>query len=159
MDYPKLYRKRLIPAECVALTKDRILKYDEDILITSWDTIHPKPDLHHGLSCFYMKKGWKVSYFLRENDELMYVYCDIISTEYDSTQNALVVTDLLADVIIYPDGFVKVVDLDELAQAVREGLISGEQLNDCLVSVDALLSVIYDGKLNELTSPMDAYRQ
>ncbi|MBQ8947094.1 MAG: DUF402 domain-containing protein [Lachnospiraceae bacterium] len=157
MDYPRLYRKRLIPYECVELKKDRILQYDDRIIVTSWDTIRPKKELHHGFSCFYIKEGWKVSYFCREDNSRMYVYCDIVSYDLDKEQNTLTVTDLLADVIIYPDGFVKVVDLDELAQAVREGLITGEQLNICLVNVDSLLNKIYSGKLNELTAPLERF--
>ncbi len=157
MDYPRLYRKRLIPCECVELKDDKILRYDDDLIVTSWNTIRPKKELHHGCSCFYRKEGWKVSYFCREDGSRMYVYCDIVSYEPDEAAGSLTVTDLLADVIITPDGFVKVVDLDELAQAIREGLITGEQLCDCLVKVNSLLRKIYDGKLNELTSPMDEF--
>lgn len=157
MDCPKLYRKRLIPAECVALTKDSVLEYDADILITSWNTIRPKNDLHHGISCFYLKKGWKISYFFKEDDELMYIYCDIISPELNESDNSLVITDLLADVIIYPDGFVKVVDLDELSEALDRDLISADQLKTSLTCLNSLLELIYKGKLESLTAPLNGY--
>ncbi len=158
MSIPQLYRKRLIPSECIPLKDDVILRFDADMIVTSWNTLHPKKELHHGSSCYYLDKGWKISRFLREDDSLMYVYCDIVSFDMNTEQNTLTVTDLLADVIIYPDGFVKVVDLDELATAVREGLMTGEELNTCLVNLNSLLSEIYDGKLRELTAPLDSFR-
>ncbi len=157
MSYPKIYRKRLIPSECVLLDSDIIHQWDSDMIVTSWNTIRPKKELHHGKSVYYLKEGWKISRFRRADDSLMYTYCDIISFDRDDTEDALIVTDLLADVIIYPDGFVKVVDLDELAQAVREGLMTGEELNTCLITLNSLLSRIYKGELDQLTSPLDQY--
>ena len=44
---------------------------------------------------------------------LLYWYCDIVEYEYRPEDNSLTSLDLLADVIICPDGFVKVIDLDE----------------------------------------------
>ncbi|MBQ9333173.1 MAG: DUF402 domain-containing protein [Lachnospiraceae bacterium] len=157
MSYPKIYRKRLIPSECVLLDRDIIHQWDSDMIVTSWNTIRPKKELHHGKSVYYLKEGWKISRFKRADDSLMYTYCDIISIDRDDKEDALTVTDLLADVIIYPDGFVKVVDLDELAQAVREGLMTGEELNTCLITLNSLLSHIYKGELDQLTSPLDQY--
>lgn len=158
MSLPILYRQRLIPQECVLLKDDVILHYDSDIIVTKWNTIRPKKDLHHGCSCFYQKEGWKISRFYKEDNTLMYVYCDIVAFEPDESNNKLTVVDLLADVIIYPDGFVKVVDLDELAEAVREGLMTSEQLNTCLVNLNSLLSKIYAGELSTLTQPLDEYK-
>ena len=48
----------------------------------------------------------------------MYWYFDIVEYDYDKENNSLTSLDLLADVIVYPDGFVKVLDLDELAEAL-----------------------------------------
>ena len=63
MKPPILYRKRLIPDECILLKDDILLYRDEDILVTKWNTIRPKKDLHHGMSCYFLKKGIKVSKF------------------------------------------------------------------------------------------------
>ena len=49
--------------------------------------------------------------------------------------------------LIYPSGLIKVVDLDELAEAVEKKLITTEQLLDSLRKLDALLRLIYDGAL------------
>ena len=55
-------------------------------------------------------------------------------------------TDLLADVIIENSGFVKVVDLDELADACRQEIISNEMLQTALYRLNSLLSIIYNGE-------------
>ena len=48
----------------------------------------------------------KISKFLNKKKELVYYYCDIIETAYLKAENAYIFTDLLADVIIHPDGAV-----------------------------------------------------
>lgn len=111
---PVLYRKRLIPEECVKLKDDEILELNEERIITKWNTLKPKKDLHHGFSCYFLDKGYKVSKFYKEDGSLLYWYCDIVTYDYDEEKNELIVTDLLADVIVNPDGFVKVVDIDEM---------------------------------------------
>ena len=152
-----LYRKRLIPAECVSLHNDTILYYDEDILVTSWKTIHPRKDLDHGFSCCYLKKGYKISKFYNAQHTLLYYYCDIISPAYE--QDSLIITDLLADVIIYPDGFIKVTDLDELVTAFDDGALSLSQLKEAINSLHRLLEQLYAGKLSELLAPMERFDQ
>ncbi len=149
MNKPVLYRQRLIPNECVKLKDDRILRYDEDVIVTSWQALHPKPDLHHGYSAYILKEGIKVSKFLKADGSLLYWYCDIVDyrpgTDTDTGQPALTVIDLLADVIVYPDGFVKLVDLDELVEAARHMFITNEKLQDVLLRANGLLTAIYEG--------------
>ena len=43
-----LYRKRLIPEECIELKDDILLYRDNELIITKWNTLHPKKTLHHG---------------------------------------------------------------------------------------------------------------
>lgn len=150
MNHPILYRKRIIPQECILLKDDIILSCDEEHIITSWNALHPKKDLHHGWSCYFLKEGVKVSKFCKEDGTLMYWYCDIVEFDYNHTQNTLVVTDLLADVIIYPDGFVKVVDIDELVTALNQNELSLETLKSSLLILDKLLKIIYDGEFSKL---------
>ena len=82
-------------------------------------------------------------------------YCDIIETDYLPEQNTYIFTDLLADVILKPDGFVKVVDLDELAEAYRLGQLNEGQLLTALENLDKLLKIIYDGKFHELSKEIE----
>lgn len=149
--YPILYRKRLIPEECVLLKDDVILSCNEDIIVTKWNALKPKKDLHHGYSCYFLKEGYKVSKFYQEDNSLLYWYCDIVDYEYQKEDNRLIVTDLLADVLIYPDGFVKVVDIDEMVICLNEQKISLEQLKRSLTQLDKLLQIIYNGEFETLT--------
>lgn len=151
----KLYRKRIIPAECLLLKGDTIEKADDEIIVTSWTTINPKQEFSHGCSCYFLKQGYKVSKFYRHDNSLLYWYCDIVDFKRDPEENSLVVTDLLADVIIYPDGQIRVVDLDELADALDRGLISQELMSTCLHRLNSLLTMIYRDKFDRLQSPLE----
>ncbi len=149
MKISTLYRKRLIPNECVLLDSDIILHSDESTIVTKWTSIKPKKDLHHGCSCYLLKEGIKISKFYRADNTLMYWYCDIVDYDYDEMTGKMIVTDLLADVIIYPDDYVKVVDLDELADAFHNGLISAALLEKSLKSTNDLLELIYSGTFQQ----------
>lgn len=150
MTNPILYRRRIIPEECILLKDDIILSCDEERIITSWNALHPKKDLHHGMSCYFLKEGFKISKFCYEDGSLLYWYCDIVDYNYNSVDNSLIVTDLLADVIIYPDGFVKVVDLEELVTALESRSISLDTLKSSLLRLDRLLSLIYSNQFDTL---------
>lgn len=154
---PILYRRRLIPEECVLLKDDRLLHRDSRIIVTSWNTLKPRKDIHHGCSCYYLEEGFKVSRFYKEDGSLLYWYCDIVDYNYDEKKDTYVITDLLADVIIYPDGFVKVVDIDELAIAKDAGLLSDEMLKKSLLTLNHLLQIIYDGGFDDLQRPLETY--
>lgn len=155
MPTPILYRKRIIPDECVLLKDDKILHRDEQIIVTGWNTLKPRKDLHHGYSCYFLKEGYKVSKFYREDNSLLYWYCDIVEYDYHPDTDTYIVTDLLADVIIYPDGFVKVVDIDELVTALNEKLISEDTLKKSLLNLNSLLEIIYSGTFDKLTEPIN----
>lgn len=149
----KIYRKRLIPDECIPLKNDIILHSDEELLITKWNTLKPRCDFHHGYSCYYLKEGFKVSRFYKEDGSLVYWYCDIISHTVQN-EDELVITDLLADVIIYPDGFVQVMDLDELCSARENKLITEDEFFLAVKQLGALLDIIYSGHLEEFAKPL-----
>ncbi len=159
MDEIKLYRKRIIPEECILLEDDVILHADPEVIVTKWNTIRPKKTLHHGYSCYFLERGFKVSKFYDHDGNLISWYCDIIKHTFDPASNTYVVTDLLADVIVYPDGFVRVVDLDELADALRDRLITQEDLQLALRRLDKLLSLIYKGAFGRLQRYIEAYEQ
>ena len=145
-----LYRKRIIPDECVLLKDDAVLSFDEDHIITSWRALRPKKELDHGASCYFLKDGFKVSKFCRKDDSLLYWYCDIVDFDYHPADSTMIVTDLLTDVIIYPDGFVKVVDLDELVTALNSRSISLDTLKSSILRLDKLLHIIYSGGFGDL---------
>lgn len=153
----KLYRQRFIPQEKILLKDDIIVSHTEDLLITSWKTLNPKISFSHGASCYYLKEGIKVSKFYRSDGTLLYYYCDIIETQYDEADNSLTVIDLLADVIIYPDSTVHVLDLDELAQAQEQGLIDISQMRNSLCKLNKLLTAIQGGHFNDFIAPLEQH--
>lgn len=155
MGTPTLYRKRIIPDEIVLLDKDEILYADENRIVTKWNTIKPKKTLHHGCSCYFLDEGFKVSKFYREDGSLIYWYCDIISYTYDAKENSYVFTDLLADVLVYPDGEVQVVDVGEIADALSANTLTVEQMIPALRSLDKLLNIIYSGEFSKIQNKID----
>ena len=152
----KLYRKRYIPDEIVELKDDVITYQDEDVMVTKWNVLHPKAKFSHGVSCYYLKEGYKVSKFFNDKNELVYYYCDIIQAVYQAEEDAYIFHDLLADVIIYENGFVKVVDLAEIADALEQGLITERKAKLALRRLDALLERIYNGELPALLKYLEA---
>ena len=156
MNISKLYRQRLIPTECILLKDDVIVSQDDEVILTKWNTLNPKTEFSHGSSCYFLKEGLKVSKFYRADDSLLYWYIDIVEFDIDETQETLTFTDLLADVIIYPDGRMKVVDLDELAEALERNLITKEQMTSCLRNLNHLLTMIYRDKFDRLQARLDS---
>ena len=152
---PVLYRKRLIPDECVRLDDDEVIYRDDEIIVTKWKALHPKPRLDHGYSCYFLKRNYKVSKFLFSDGSLIYWYCDIIDYTHDETEDSYVFRDLLADVIVFPDGFVKVIDLDEFEEALDRDLITVADVRRALKALDTLLRTIYDGRFAELQSEIE----
>ncbi len=150
MNSLQLFRKRLLPAECIPLKDDIIVEANNEVVITKWNTLNPKTTFDHGCSCYFLEEGYKVSKFYRSDGSLLYWYCDIVDYDFDETENTLIVTDLLADVIIYPDGRVKVMDLDELAEALDSDVITSELLSASLRRLHNLLSLIDRDKFDRL---------
>lgn len=154
MPKPTLYRNRLIPLESVLLSNDRILYRDDTRIITVWETLHPKSDLAYGYSCYFLDRGFKISRFYSHSHEFMFWYCDIIETEYQKETDTYIFTDLLADVIMKPDGSTRVLDLDELSDAFDRGLLSPKRMTCALRQLDDLLQAIYRDRFESLTEPL-----
>lgn len=151
-----LYRKRLIPEECVLLKDDIIVERNDEIIATKWKVLKPRKDFDHGCSVYFLKEGFKISKFCKPDGSLHYWYCDIITHEYDNSTNSLTVTDLLADIIIYPDGRMKVVDIGEMVEALDKDLLSLEQLKKSLKALDVLLEHIYSGSFEKYKQKVEA---
>lgn len=156
MKISKLYRQRIIPAECILLKDDIIVEQNDEFIITKWKTLNPKPSFSHGCSCYFLREGVKVSKIYRSDNTLYHWYCDIVDYSFGPEEGALTVTDLLADVIVRPGEGVRVVDLDELAEAMEHGLITKEQMISCLRSLDHLLTLIYRDKFDRLQSSLNS---
>lgn len=151
----RLYRKRFIPEEQTLLKDDKILFMDEDVIITSWTTLKPRSDFASGISAYYRKKGFKISRHYNADGSFSRWYCDIVIES--EAENGIIFSDLLIDIIIFPDGTLRVVDLDEAADALEQGLITADMLVKALRSANQLLSYIQQNKFSELTECMAAY--
>ncbi len=145
MKKPILLRRRYIPYEVVDISGDELLYRSDELLVTKWRSIKPRQDFHGGISFTFLDKGYKLGRFYDIKGKFLYWYCDIIDVEYDKASDTYTINDLLVDIKIYPDGTVKVLDADELAQALEEGLVSPEQAAVSLRTLDGLLKSIYDG--------------
>ena len=66
----------------------------------------------------------------------------------------MIITDLLADVIIYPDGFVQILDIDELCDAKKKELITQEEFFLAVKQLGKLLDIIYGGHIEEFAKPL-----
>ncbi|MGN0328683.1 MAG: DUF402 domain-containing protein [Lachnospira sp.] len=152
-----LVRKRLIPCECIELKDDIISCLEKDKIITRWETFRPKSEFSHGISYYVIDKGFKISKFFKPDNSLAYIYCDIIDTDYNKETDTYIFTDLLADVIIENCGLVKVVDLDELADACKDGLISNDLLVETLHKLDNLLQCIYSGEFKNYIKTLESF--
>lgn len=150
-----LYRKRFIPSELKLLSDDKILYADDELIITSWNTLKPRSDFASGISAYYRKQGFKISRHYGADGNFTRWYCDIILESKED--NKLIFSDLLIDVVIFPDGTVRVVDLDEAADALEQGLITADMLAQALRSTNLLLTYIHQGKFAELTNCMSGY--
>ncbi|MDF2541936.1 MAG: hypothetical protein K0S47_1654 [Herbinix sp.] len=151
-----IYRRRFIPEELVHLKDDIIIKHDNNLMITMWSALHPRKDIAKGVSAYYMDLGIKVSKVYNSLGDIVYWYCDIIHTKkLPDDQNTIVFEDLLVDVILYENGSIKVMDLDELAEAFDQKKITESTIKDALRTLDTLLRIIYQGKFGILMDPIN----
>ena len=149
----EIYRKRYMPDELLRLKDDKILLVDDEKVITKWKSLKPRPDFSHGLSCYFLHKNYKISKFFDRDGNLVYHYCDIVRAEI--TQKKYVFNDLLVDILVYPNGDIKILDLDELAAAYDTRLISGADLFCALTTLDGLLKIIYAGDFEKVVKVLD----
>jgi predicted RNA-binding protein associated with RNAse of E/G family len=155
MSSPNLYRRRFIPNELVELKDDIILFHEDNLIITKWVTLHPRRDIARGISAYYIDKGFKVSKIYDKNNHIVYWYCDILQTKKDTNKNTVIFEDLLIDVILYEDGSVHIMDLDELSDALDLQLISKAEATHALRTLDSLLKIIYQGSFHTLQEPVN----
>ena len=151
MEQIRLFRRRYLPDETIELKDDKILSMSEDVIITKWDVLKPRKDIAQGYSAYFLKEGVKLSKIYDCSGELVYWYCDIIKPVIDKAESTYTFHDLLIDVLIYPDGAVKVVDLDEFADVMEQGTLEKSICLEALRTTDALLNKIYAGEFSQLT--------
>ncbi|RKI41812.1 DUF402 domain-containing protein [bacterium D16-51] len=146
----RLFRKRYLPDETIELKDDTILSLSEHMLVTKWDVLKPRSDISNGLSAYFFDRGVKVSKIYNASQELVYWYCDIVEPQIDTETGMYIFTDLLIDILIYPDGHVEVLDLDEFADMMEQNILSCALGIEALRRTDHLLNLIYSGNFSKL---------
>ena len=155
MSRPRLFRRRFIPDENIELKDDMILALEPNLIITSWNVLKPRRDISRGVSAYFIDKGIKVSKVFDNAGQIVYWYCDIIETHYDEKENIYTFNDLLIDVVVYPDGQVEVLDMDEFADAMEQGILSVGTIAHAMRATDDLLHTIYAGEFEKYTHYID----
>ena len=141
----KLYRQRYLPEELLWLRDDEIILADDEKIITKWTSLKPRPDFSHGCSCYFLHKNYKISKFYGHDGSLRYYYCDIVRPE--ATADGFIFHDLLVDVQVLPDGrTAQVLDLDELAAAFEQRLISSADVVCAIKALHELLDIVTSGE-------------
>ena len=146
MKKPVLLRKRFIPCEITNISSDDLLFRNDRLLVTRWKSIKPRADFYGGISYTFLKEGIKLARFYNEQGIFLYWYCDIIDVLYDEEKDEYTFEDLLVDVKILPGGTIKVLDTDELAEALEKGLITAEQACMALRTLDRVLKLVYNNE-------------
>lgn len=156
---PKMWRQRYIPYEFVDLSNDEVLHRSKKLLITKWEVIHRHTDIQWGISYIYLDKGLKISKHFNKDGEFVKFYCDVMEIEYFEDEDKYIFKDLLLDVMISSGNEMKVLDFDELAQALEEELITKEQAIYSLRKLDDLVKMIYAGQFppKEINLQWDKY--
>ena len=155
MSRPRLFRRRFIPDENIELKDDMILALEPNLIITSWNVLKPRRDISRGVCAYFIDKGIKVSKVFDNAGQMVYWYCDIIETHYDEKENTYTFNDLLIDVVVYPDGQVEVLDMDEFADAMEQGILSVGTIAHAMRATDDLLHTIYAGEFEKYTHYID----
>lgn len=147
----KILRKRYIPDEIVDISKDEVILKTENLIVTKWTPIKPRPDIGKGISYTMLDKGWKISKFFDKSGNFIYWYCDIIDYKFEDDTYTLI--DLLVDLKIFSDGKYEILDKEELDEALNENIITMEQYEDALNKLQELLDIVKSGKfppINEI---------
>lgn len=155
MSQLSLFRKRFIPNDFVHLKDDIILATDDNLIITKWRPLRPKKNMSGGVSAYYLNHGIKVSKIYDKNEKFLYWYCDIVQYKPGPNPNSLIFEDLLIDVVVFEDGSIRILDIDELADALKFHLITEKEAEKALRILDFLLKLIYQDGFSELQNPIN----
>lgn len=156
METIQLYRRRYVPDEKVLLKDDVIVSKSDNVIVTTWDVLHPRDDISRGVSAYFLAEGYKISKVFDKDGSLVYWYCDIVDFDTEDDGNTYVFNDLLVDILVYPDGHVEVVDLEEIADALEQNLLEAPRISLALRRTNALLQLIYSGRFHTLTQYIEA---
>lgn len=130
----ELVLRKISPAEKKTTLHDEVLFYNkgEGIIVTKWIPHRKREDdLASGISIWLLKRGWKLNIFFNENGQLTKWHCDVGRFLYKCKEEKLVriiFEDLILDFIIYSDGSYKVEDEEQYQEALKQKILSDDQM-------------------------------
>jgi predicted RNA-binding protein associated with RNAse of E/G family len=138
---PKRYKKKLFPPAIIDISSDILYFFNKELMVTGWapEVDDPTEGVASVISFIFLEKGFQISKKFDKNNTFLYWYCDIIDVESDQENNIYTITDLVVDVVVYPDNYVRIIDLDELANLIEQDGLDKKLLLKALRNLDNLL--------------------
>lgn len=146
MEYSKRYKMKLTSNKLEDISDDKVLFQNDEIMVTDFSPKSSSMGTSRVLSFCLFKNNWQISANFDQEGHFRYWYCDIVDYSVNRENNSLTITDLAADVAVFPDNYVSVMDLDELGELIDTESISKEMSVKALKSAQALLKLVYDGQ-------------
>lgn len=141
-----LLKHKLVPQGTVDITNDKILFFDGNFLVTQWKPENSNMNISSAISLVSIKDGYQISKKFDSNNKFVYWYCDIVKTKWTKETSCLEITDLIIDLVVFPNYQVNCIDLDELTDAKEKGLISSMDFNWAKESSLKLLQKVIEGE-------------
>ncbi len=141
----KIFKQKFIPEKIYDISDDEVIFFNNEFMITSWEATNSEMGVKKALSLTSFSNGYQISKKFNKENEFMYWYCDIVKAWHDREKNEIWIQDLIADVILFPDKALQVIDLPELVEARKNGLITEVLFQECHKSILSLVSSVIHG--------------
>lgn len=139
----KRFKRKFFPPITFDISNDELHYHNDDIMVTSWIPENSDMGVAKAVSVFFLKEGFQISKKFDKKGNFLYWYCDIIAIEQNTQENSITFVDLIADVVVLPNGQVELIDLDEFADAIEKNIIEREYIAQAVRSMHNLLEYIY----------------
>lgn len=93
-----------------------------------------------------MNADYTIMAIFNKVNKIQVCYIDIINGYGIDLDGIVYVNDMFLDLIVYPDGYIKVDDMDELVQALNEEVITEEMYNKALETCEILKDNIQNNR-------------
>jgi predicted RNA-binding protein associated with RNAse of E/G family len=110
-------------------------------------TQYPNPDGKRIFLIYYfVKEGYTISKVFTKKGEFLYYYCDLMEMQQIGSMK-YVMTDLLIDLIVYPDDHYHIVDLDEFVDSLEKDELTKRQQIHTLKTLHEMVDLQKQRKL------------
>lgn len=138
MKIQKLLKHKLVPPSSEDISGDEVLYFDLDFLVTRWKPAKSNMNIGAAVSLLCVKSGVQISKKYNREGKFVYYYCDMVKTHWDPETETFEVTDLIADLIVFPDSELRLIDLEEFQEAYQSKVIDTEEFEftkKCLLDI------------------------